>query len=61
MPATPSGVFFDASVLFAAAYSESGYACDLIRLAIRGRIQAVVNQDVLTEVAHNINRSHNYA
>jgi putative PIN family toxin of toxin-antitoxin system len=47
-------VFFDASVLFAGAYSEKGSARDLIRLAIQQRIQIVVSQDVLTETERNL-------
>jgi predicted nucleic acid-binding protein len=49
-------VFFDASVLFAAGYSATGYSRDLIRLAAQGRIQMVVSQDVLTEVERNMQR-----
>jgi putative PIN family toxin of toxin-antitoxin system len=49
-------VFFDASVLFAAGYSTTGHARDLIRLAIQGRLQMVVSQDVLDEVSRNMQR-----
>ncbi|MAS35630.1 MAG: PIN domain nuclease [Anaerolineaceae bacterium] len=54
MPA--SRVFFDASVLFAASYSASGHARDLVLMAIQGRIQAMVSQDVLDEVQRNMIR-----
>ena len=52
----PIRVFFDASVLFAAGYSTSGYARDLIRLAVRGKLQMIVSQDVLDEVGRNMER-----
>lgn len=54
MPA--SRVFFDASVLFAAGHSATGHARDLVLMAIQGRIQAIVSQDVLDEVQRNITR-----
>ncbi len=49
-------VFFDASALFAAAYSETGSARDLIRLAIQKRIQAVISPEVLTETERNLTK-----
>ena len=49
-------VFVDASVLFAAAYSKTGYARDLLRLAIREQVVLVVSQDVLDEVERNLAR-----
>jgi putative PIN family toxin of toxin-antitoxin system len=49
-------VFLDASVLFAAAYSDHGSARDLLRLAIAGRVEAIVSQDVLDEVERNLGR-----
>ena len=49
-------VFLDASVLFAAVYSSSGSARDLILLAVEDQIQVVVSQDVLDEVQRNLSR-----
>jgi len=49
-------VFVDASVLFAACYSQTGSSRDLIRQAVRGRIQIVVSQHVLKEVTENLTR-----
>jgi len=49
-------VFFDTSVLFAAAYSSTGSARDLVRLAIEQKIIAVVSQDVLNETERNIQK-----
>jgi predicted nucleic acid-binding protein len=46
--------FLDASVLFAASYSRSGYARDLIRAALRGQLVLVVNDFVLEEVRRNL-------
>ncbi len=47
-------VFLDASVLFAAAYSAKGTARDLIRLALEGKIELVVSQQVLEETRRNL-------
>jgi putative PIN family toxin of toxin-antitoxin system len=47
-------VFLDASVLFAACYSQTGSSRELIRQAIRGKIQIVVSQHVLKEVVKNL-------
>jgi len=47
-------VFFDASVLFSATYSQTGSSRDLIRGAIRGKIQIVVSRHVLKEVTDNL-------
>jgi len=47
-------VFFDTSVLFAAAYSSTGAARDLIKLALDDRLQIVVSQDVLEEARRNL-------
>ncbi|MCC6803734.1 MAG: PIN domain-containing protein [Anaerolineae bacterium] len=47
-------VFFDASVLFAAAYSARGSARDLINLALQERITFVVSQQVLEETRRNL-------
>ena len=46
-------IFLDASVLFAAAYSTKGTARDLIRLALEGKIELVVSQQVLEETRRN--------
>ena len=43
-------VFVDASVLFAACYSQTGSSRDLIRGAIRDRIQIVVSRHALKKV-----------
>lgn len=51
-----SRIFLDASVLFAAVYSSSGSARDLILLAVEGRIQVVISQDVLEEVQRNLSK-----
>lgn len=52
----PSRVFLDASVLFAAVYSSTGSARDLMLLAVEGYVQAVISQDVLDEVQRNLSR-----
>ena len=49
-------VFVDASVLFAAAYSATGAARDLLWLALEERVQLLVSQDILTETERNISR-----
>ena len=49
-------VFVDASVLFAASYSKTGYARDLIRAALRGQLTLVVSDLVLEEVRRNLER-----
>jgi len=46
--------FVDASVLFAAAYSETGASREIIRQAIRGKIQLVASQLVLEEARRNL-------
>lgn len=46
--------FVDASVLFAATYSSTGAARDLLKLALSGRINLVVSQLVLLEVQRNL-------
>lgn len=46
--------FVDASVLFAAAYSETGASREIIRSAIRGNIGLVISQLVLEEVRRNL-------
>ncbi len=52
----PIRVFFDASVIFAAIYSKSGHARDLLTLTLRGQIVGVVSQDVLDEVERNLSK-----
>ena len=47
-------VFLDASVLFAASYSETGSSRDLLREAVRGNLQIVVSQHVLEEAERNL-------
>ena len=39
-----SKAFIDSSVLYAATFSRKGYAHDLIRLAIAGRVQLVTSR-----------------
>lgn len=51
-----SRVFLDASVLFAAIYSRSGSAHDLLLLAVEGLVEVLVSQDVLDEVQRNVSR-----
>lgn len=50
----PPNVFLDSSVLFAAAYSSTGSAHDLILSAIRGRVSLVLSDYVLTETERNL-------
>ena len=47
-------VFIDASVFFAAIYSPSGSARDLLRLAMEGKVNLVISQNILEEVERNI-------
>lgn len=49
-------VFIDSSVLFAAMYSASGMARDLIRLGLQGQVQLIVSPDVLEETIRNLTR-----
>lgn len=49
-----SKVFVDSSVLFSAVISFKGYARDLIRYGIAGRVQLVTSNYVLAEVAKNL-------
>jgi predicted nucleic acid-binding protein len=55
---TPTGprVFLDSSVFFAAAYSVTGSAHDLLLAAIQGRVSLVLSPYVLTETERNILR-----
>ena len=47
-------VFVDTSVFFAAFYSTTGAAHDLLRLAVRGKVELVLSSTVLEEVARNL-------
>ncbi len=49
-------VFIDTSVLFSAIHSHSGYARDLIELALNNRVIAILSNAVLTEVERNIRK-----
>lgn len=49
-----STVFVDSSVLFSAMISATGYARDLIRLAVRGDVILWTSTYVLREVADNL-------
>ena len=46
--------FLDASVLFAAAYSETGASREIIRQAIRGGVSLVISPLALEEVSRNL-------
>ena len=46
--------FVDASVLFAAAYSETGASREIIRQAIRDKIRLVASQLVFEEARRNL-------
>ncbi|NLF79262.1 MAG: PIN domain-containing protein, partial [Chloroflexi bacterium] len=50
-------VFVDASVLFAAAYSLSGSARDLIQLALEVQVTLVVSPTVLEEAGRNLSKN----
>ena len=47
-------VFVDTSVFFAAFYSTTGAAHDLLQLAVRGKVELVLSSTVLEEVARNL-------
>src|SRR5436190_2345008 len=47
-------VFVDASVLFAASYSATGSARDLITLGAAGNVLLVISQEALEEVERNL-------
>jgi len=53
---TPTGpkVFIDSSVLFAAAYSITGFAHDLVLATIPGRVILVLSDYVLDETERNL-------
>ena len=46
--------FVDTSVLFAASYSSSGASREIIRLALQGKVQLVISDDVLQEAERNL-------
>ena len=47
-------VFLDTNVIFSALYSPTGPPADILRLHIDGKIQIVVSQQVLEELARTI-------
>lgn len=49
-------VFVDTSVLFSALHSEQGYAYDLLRASLAGRVMLILSEDVLDEVERNLSR-----
>jgi predicted nucleic acid-binding protein len=49
-------LFFDSSALYAAAYSSTGAARELIRWSLHGKVQTIISQDVLDEIQRNITR-----
>jgi putative PIN family toxin of toxin-antitoxin system len=49
-------VFLDASVLFAAVYSTTGSAHDLVLLAVADQVQVLISQDVMDEVERNLTK-----
>ena len=49
-------VFVDTTVLFAAVYSSTGSARDLIRLATEEKVQLIVSQRVLIEMERNLQK-----
>jgi predicted nucleic acid-binding protein len=51
---TPRRVFLDSSVFFAAAYSVTGSAHDLLQAAIQGRVSLVLSAYVLAETERNL-------
>lgn len=47
-------VFFDSSVLFAAAYSTTGHSHILVRISAQGHICIVLSNFVIGETRHNL-------
>lgn len=47
-------IFLDSSVLFAAAYSEKGYARDLLAMGIREQVILVISPLVMEETRRNL-------
>jgi hypothetical protein len=54
LTATPPKVFHDSSVFFAAAYSVTGFAHDLLLAALRDQVILVLSDYVLAETERNI-------
>ena len=50
-------IFLDSSAFFAAAYSRTGHAYDLLLMGVRGEIGIVISQIVITEVRRNLAES----
>jgi predicted nucleic acid-binding protein len=50
--------FIDSSVLFAAAYSSTGNAHDLVQLGIENKITLVLSDDVIVEVRRNFEKKY---
>jgi predicted nucleic acid-binding protein len=53
-PTNPIRVFIDASVLFAASFSATGSARDLILVATRGDLELIASSFVLEETRRNL-------
>ena len=51
-----SRIFFDASALFAAVYSPTGAARELLRLGLDGSVKLVTNQIAIEEAERNLAR-----
>ena len=51
-----SRIFFDASALFAAAYSPTGAARELLRLGLDGSVKLITNQIAIEEAERNLTR-----
>jgi predicted nucleic acid-binding protein len=51
---TPRSVFLDSSVFFAAAYSVTGSAHELLQAAFHGRVSLVLSEYVLAETERNL-------
>ncbi|MBP6016160.1 MAG: PIN domain-containing protein [Candidatus Promineofilum sp.] len=49
-------IFLDASALFAAAYSSTGAARELLRLNLEKRVQLITNQIAVEEAERNLER-----
>ncbi|MBZ0315018.1 MAG: PIN domain-containing protein [Anaerolineae bacterium] len=46
--------FIDASVLFSAMLSKTGFARDLLKLGVQAKVQLVISPFVLAEVERNL-------
>lgn len=49
-----SRIFLDASALFAAVYSPTGAARELLRLGLEGRVRLITNQIAVEEAERNL-------